>query len=411
MSRWFEKNGTLKIISVIFAVILWLYAVEELNPETTRLVNQVPIEVINEGQLTQRQMILVEDPQRTVNLRLRGRTRVIRQINPANIRATLDLGAIDRVGRQQATLSISGVEGLGRDIRLVSPPEIEININAIIRKEVPLVIAFINGEDLAEFHIHEPVIQPETVMVAGAESLVRRIVQGIVEVNLHNGNSISQSHLIRLVDEEGRTIESKFIQLEQAYALVRVDIFPRKAVRVEANLAGTPADGFEITDIEIMPRTITVNGDAAVLENLRRLPTTLIDVQGARRDINTTVYLQEIEGIYIDPSQPVQVSVVVRIQETAISRDFVIDDIHFVGLPEDWTVLYEPQSFTITLQGLYTRITALTEDSIRLSVDVSALEPNTHVLPVVAQLPEGVEAQGIPDTLSVTLIAPEEVPE
>ena len=411
MSRWFEKNGTLKIISVIFAVILWMYAVDELNPETTRLVNQVPVEVINESQLAQQQMILVEDPQRTVNLRLRGRSNVIRQINPANIRATLDLGAIDRTGRQQAKLSISGVDGLGRDIRLVTSPEIEINVNAVIRKEVPLVIAFVDGEDLEAYQVHEPVIQPETILVTGAESLVRLIVQGVVEINLRNSYSISQSFPIRLVDDEGRTIESKFIQLEQAYALVRVDIYPRKSVQVEASLAGSPADGFEISEIEITPRNITVNGDAAVLENLRRLPTTLIDVQGARRDIITTVYLQELEGIYIDPSEPVQISVVVRIQETTIMREFVLDDISFLGLPEGWIISHEPQSFVVTIKGLYTRITPLTEDSLRLSVNVSDLEPDTYVLPVLAHLPDGVEAEGVPATLTVTLIAPEEVSE
>jgi hypothetical protein len=46
-SRLLKNNLSLKIISVIVAIILWLYAVSELNPETTKPINDIPVEIIN----------------------------------------------------------------------------------------------------------------------------------------------------------------------------------------------------------------------------------------------------------------------------------------------------------------------------------------------------------------------------
>ena len=53
-SNFLKNNLSLKIISVIVAIILWLYAVSELNPETTKTITDVPVEVINMDALNEK---------------------------------------------------------------------------------------------------------------------------------------------------------------------------------------------------------------------------------------------------------------------------------------------------------------------------------------------------------------------
>ncbi len=55
-SRFFQNNLSLKIVSVIIAIILWLYAVSELNPETTISVTDVPVIIENEDVLNKKQL-------------------------------------------------------------------------------------------------------------------------------------------------------------------------------------------------------------------------------------------------------------------------------------------------------------------------------------------------------------------
>ncbi len=402
MTRIFERNGTLKIISVVFAIILWIYAVSDLNPETTLSVNIRSIDIINEDNLSDREMILAGDPQKQINLRLRGLTNDIRRVNSANIKATLDLSIIDRVGSQDVELVI---EGLPRDIRLDRVYTVPIIIDAIITKEVPVTIEFI-GDQREGYYMHPPVFRPEHIMVSGAESLVKKVIQGVVKKDI--SEPMEQSLPIFLVDAEGRTIESKFVRLEQSFALVSVGIYPKKDMPVEANLVGKPADGFEVTGIEIRPQSIAVNGEQSALEKLKKLPTTLVDIQGARSDINTTVTLQKIEGIYIDPSEPSEVSIIVRIQEMTVEKDITIETINVLNLSEDLTATFEPETVILQVQGLYTLIQPLTGQSIPLSMDLAGLEPGTHALPVFAQIPIGVEVTGLPETITVTIDITEE---
>ena len=49
MTSRFSKNLALKIISVIFAIILWLVAIRDQNPEISRSYENIPVEIVNEA--------------------------------------------------------------------------------------------------------------------------------------------------------------------------------------------------------------------------------------------------------------------------------------------------------------------------------------------------------------------------
>lgn len=108
-SRLLKNNLSLKIISVIVAIILWLYAVSELNPETTKSINDIPVEIINEEILNERNLTLAEDPASSITVRIRGLANDIRKVNISNLKAVLDLGDIDWTGTQQVALDIEGL--------------------------------------------------------------------------------------------------------------------------------------------------------------------------------------------------------------------------------------------------------------------------------------------------------------
>ena len=94
------SNLSLKIISVIAAIILWLYAVSELNPETTKTINDIPVEIINMDALNEKNLTLAEDPASSISIRIRGLVNDIRKVNTSNIKAILDFRR-NRLDRHQ----------------------------------------------------------------------------------------------------------------------------------------------------------------------------------------------------------------------------------------------------------------------------------------------------------------------
>ena len=156
-SRFLTSNLSLKIISVIAAIILWLYAVSELNPETTKTINDIPVEIINMDALNEKNLTLAEDPASSISIRIRGLVNDIRKVNTSNIKAILDLGEIDWTGTNTVPLNVEGL--LPREVKLDKIPEIPVTINRITSKLVPVVVE-LTGKSEDGYYVHEPIVEP-----------------------------------------------------------------------------------------------------------------------------------------------------------------------------------------------------------------------------------------------------------
>src|SRR5690606_15592180 len=164
-------------------------------------------------------------------------------------------------------------------------------------------------------------LKPNNIRVTGPEVMVNKVVKGRVSLDVKDSKStIEQSLPINLLDENGQAIESKFLSMYQDFAIVTVPIYPKKSVSIEAAISGKPASGYEVTDIEIQPKDIVVSGSEALLDDMKSISTELIDLEGAKTDIKRTVKLQKYEGMYLDPSQPSEVSIVIRIRPIEVEE-------------------------------------------------------------------------------------------
>ncbi|HHU48695.1 MAG: YbbR-like domain-containing protein [Caldicoprobacterales bacterium] len=392
-SRLLKNNLSLKIISVIVAIILWLYAVSELNPETTKSINDIPVEIINEEILNERNLTLAEDPASSITVRIRGLANDIRKVNISNLKAVLDLGDIDWTGTQQVALDIEGL--LPREVKLDKIPEISVTIDKVTSKLIPVVVE-LTGQSEQGYHVHEPTVEPSTITVYGAQSLVESVVQGVVQLNLDKAvSTIDQSLLIKLVDAEGRTVESKYLNMRQSSALVTIPIYPVKTMAVKANVIGEPANGFVVDSISMDIEQIAVNGYASVIEKISSLSTEPINIQGAVDDVRAKVNILLENGIFLEPGQPASVNVVVNISETTINTNLVVEQIELQNVPEGYEATVDTSAITIQIAGPFTVINGITAQDLAPAVDLSrlspqggALEPGQYQLPLIFKVPD-----------------------
>lgn len=409
-SRFLSNNLSLKIISVIVAIILWLYAVSELNPETTKPIYDVPVEIINMDTLNEKNLSLVENPEDSITIRIRGLVNDVRKVNTANLKAVLDLSEIDWTGTQQIELDIEGL--LPREVRLDKIPEISLTINEIIKKDIPVVID-LSGDGGDGYHVHDATVEPHTITIYGAQSLVDSVVQGVVQVKLDKDrNTINESHPIKLVDAEGRAVESRYVSLRQGSALVNIPIYPIQDKPVRANIVGEPANGFVVDGITLDPSLVTVNGASSIIERLSTLSTEEINIQGAIDDVRRTVDIVLEHGIYLEPGQSSRVNVVINISETTIQNTLTVEQIELQNIPEGYgATVEEDLAITIQLRGPFTIINALTAQDLAPAVDVSQLTPvegelapGQYELPLLFQVPDRAEVVQISgETVTVNI--------
>ena len=397
-NRFFSNNLSLKLISIIVAIILWFYAVSELNPEITKSITDVPIEIINMEKLTQRNLTLTETPVSSVTIRVKGLANDIRKLNTSNLRAVLDLADIDWVGTHQVELNIEGL--VPREVKLERIPEISLTINEITTKIIPVEIQ-VNGSGADGFYVHEATAEPRTVSIYGAKSLVDRVVKGLVNVNLDKDEStIAEAHTIKLVDAEGEVVESEYLHLRQDTVMVTIPIYPIKTLDVKANIIGQPAPGFYEENIVVDPTQVTVNGYTSIIDRLTTIQTQVVNIQDETKDVHATVELEQENGIYLGPGQPSKVNVVVYIKESIIEKEFTINEIALENIPEGFQAAMGSLDLpiNIVLKGPYTIITPLTNQSLepyvdlsKVNVDTSDFEPGIYELPIMFRIPDKVD--------------------
>ena len=397
-NRFFQNNLSLKIISVVIAVILWMYAVNELDPESTKPIYDVPVTIIHEDTLNERQLTLAEKPIDSITIRIRGLASDIRKVNTANLKAVLDLGNIDWTGTRQVELNVEGL--LPREVKLDKIPEIPLTVNKITSKNIPVEVDKEALGNAAEgYYVHSPSVEPETITIYGAQSLVDSVVQGIIEVKLNNDEStIEQSLPIKLVDAAKHTVSSEYLSLRQESAMVRIPIYPVRELTVEANVTGVPANGFVVDGVEVKPKKLTVNGSSSVIEKLESMTTEAVNIQNATEDVQVTANINKVDGVYLNPGQSYKANVVVHIRETTVSKNLVLNQIELKNVPEGFRAETVGAAVSVQMKGPYTIVNPLTEQNLTPYVDFSQLDigdegflPGQYELPLSITVPEGVE--------------------
>lgn len=79
------KDFTIKLLSLVLAFLLWLYVMGEENPEIPYEINDVPVKLINSDTLEKKGLIVLDEKNYTVNVKVRGRRSDVLNIAAQNI--------------------------------------------------------------------------------------------------------------------------------------------------------------------------------------------------------------------------------------------------------------------------------------------------------------------------------------
>ncbi|NLB89318.1 MAG: hypothetical protein GX790_08880, partial [Syntrophomonadaceae bacterium] len=186
------RTTGLKIISVIMAVLLWFY-------------------VINQGDLTPRQNIVTTNL-RYINLE-EGLSIVIPETvevklwglyqEPEEIIAYVDVNNLD-IGTYQLPVIVEPVKGAL--FTTVQPDEVEVTIKAESEKYIP-IFHVITRNPRVGYELLDVMKNPENCLIKGEESLVNKVSKVICEVDLEDITGIESVTVpLKAVDSLGHPI-------------------------------------------------------------------------------------------------------------------------------------------------------------------------------------------------------------
>ncbi|OGO55169.1 MAG: hypothetical protein A2V85_16490 [Chloroflexi bacterium RBG_16_72_14] len=336
----------------------------------------------------------------------------IRYIAPADLgrltaddfRATVDLANVTPDG--SATSVRVSVVAIDPRVTILDfrPQSIQVILDQSIPKVVHVVVD--RGSPPAGLDIGEETVEPSSVTVTGPSAAVNRVVAARASALIDgSGIDVDREVEVDAIDAAGEIVTG--VKIEPRTVHVTIPIFTNKESRtlpVNPVLTGTPAAGFRIARIEFEPLVVSVEGDGDQLAELVRADTEPVGVFGATSDVEMTVLLALPPGVLPLGSTSVKVTVV--IEPVTETRTFGVG-LRLDGMRPGFRYAAELDPILLTLFGSVADLDVLGSAPIVIGLNVSALGPGTHEVPVVPSVPSGVTVAAISvETVTVTVLEP-----
>ncbi|NLJ41248.1 MAG: hypothetical protein GX352_06550 [Clostridiales bacterium] len=401
MSSFFERNTTLKIISIVIALILWATAPNNRDPLRDISLRDIPLKIDGQHILSENGLMVSSILPDTYNFDIRSKGSTVRNLDKSKITAVMDLAEITKTGEQDIQIEING---LPSNIEIKTDTKITINVEKIISKIVS-VMPKASDKDRVELGKRYYEINPQFIEIRGPESIIRTVAYAQVMVPSGNKDAkIERSLAVELLNEDDDILDSELVSIEPEYCVITV--LPNKVVRVEAVITGKPADGFVVVGKEVMPGEVTVSGDPEILDATEFVQTEIMDVQGAKKDLVREVNLRLQEDIKLSPGQASSVQILVRIEEI-IDRQISFDGIDLRNIPEDLSAQAEEigEKITITLRGPKNLVNSYKPEDLKIYTDLGNTSRGKRSYPIlVDNLPSGLEITQIePESINVII--------
>lgn len=210
------KNIPLKIFSLLLATIFWIFVVS-LENTFYKLPAEIPIQVFNRAENLALASILP-----SVHLTLRTADPLaLRNLSPNDFEAYVDLRNAG-AGKAHVAVSVTSKNPQVSVMR-IEPSEVEVELEPV-REKIVSVTPKIKGRLGTGFQIESVKLLRETVTVSGAESLLKKIAKGEVEIKLtgKEEENVTKQGTVKIFGEEGVLLEGLQIEPETVTALVTI---------------------------------------------------------------------------------------------------------------------------------------------------------------------------------------------
>ena len=400
------NNLALKIISVIIAIVIWYAVVKTDDPvETTSYAVQV--EVLNESYIANgKQSYTIDDEYRTVTVYITDNRSILQGITSDDISVTADLTQIVDLERDPVMVPLDvSCPDTDKDNVTLSRTTIPIVIEDIDNLEFPIVVDTQNTTPNKNYEVGTLTPSVDKITISGPKSLVSSIdtVLARVDVSSMSTSGDRKAKIVLLDKDQNEMQESTLSALSFSKDVddiyVTVDLWKvLSGIKLKASCSGTPASGYQVAGITVLPSEITLVGDENAEKTLEdqndtlQIPAELLNAEGASEDFETQVDLKELlsDHMRLSSNTNEQATVYVTILPDN-SKEFTldVDEIDLAGLASDLTVSYEQTSIAVKVEGTTSSISDLKASEIKASINLQGKTAGDYEVPVDITLPNG----------------------
>lgn len=410
MKKRLTSNLTLKIVSVLVAIFIWLFASNASDPVNIKSY-AVKVSVVNDDYIyNSGQTYQIKDEDRTVMVYITGKNSVISNRTDITVEADMTQIVDKSVNPAYVPVQFKSVSGISMENVNIVPKTIPVYIEDVERKDFIITVQT-KGKAGSGYEVGECTPSLEKITIEGPKSTVDKIKSVVASINVAGMMADEKrSATLDLIGQDDEKLTSDAMEYLKFYnvgdeRMIDVSVKLWRVVNnieVVADYSGTPAYGYQVDKITTTPEKISVAGSEEALKKLQEndntvdIPANLINVDGANQDLEASIklnsLLKEEDGYKIPESLTQSVMVKVSILPYG-SKEFGVktSDITVNGLGDDLRLSFSQDTVTVRVKANETELEALTADQIKISIDLKDKLAGEYTLPVTVTLPDGYE--------------------
>lgn len=408
MRGWLTTRLGFKLLSIALAVLLWVIVVYNDESITrSRTLNGLSALLNGQNSLSSNSLALTENPltelSGNITVELDVPQAQYSLVNENNVRVWLDLSSIRTAGTQLVPLNVTCTYGT---VKNVFPSTVQVDVEALDSRSVPLN-ATLSGRDQSYWYNIRS-LNPSTITVSGASSIVQNIAQGRLEVDVTNiSEATARAYPFTLYDYSGNEVSQDLLSRTSSSVTASIEVFPTKELTVSCDLEdiiqGRVADGYEVKSISVSPPTITVAADQSLLDSLTEIAIEPIEVESVNRSFTVRRSISKLSDIRYFSTE--QVYVTVEIAESVDSVALSNVPVVLLNTPDHLEVTDTPDTINVRITGAVSEISDLTVDMLQATVDLSQATAGVNSYPVQISVPgrPNLTFEITPSTLPVSL--------
>jgi YbbR domain-containing protein len=396
----FFNNVLWFIASLAVAILVWFVATIEANPIEERVFT-LPISVIPDDG-----MIVTSQSNETARVIVRAQASTLQLLQSNDIELSVNLSGLD-AGEHTLPLIVKIARSASTDTQ---PAQIRVSLERVVAQQKEVVIESTPPAVNYQFTLEQDQFQAE---VSGAPERVDAVAHVVGRIDLSGDSEDVQRPVSLLaVDAEGYeildvTVEPRTINVTARVSLsddiVAVTIIPRIQY-------GTLPENFTFSGVDYSPRTVFISSDNP--RDLEVLGDTVltepISLEGRTGNFEVTVPLDLPRGNYIvrDDENTIidgNITVEIFIREETIQVPFDTVPVVVTGQSPQTSIRINPESLSIVLDGPVTALEDLRLQDLQAVIDVTSLAVGTYELEPIILIRQG---QVILASENITLLPP-----
>ena len=364
-----KNNSKIKIISLLSAMVLWMYVMAIVDPEETKLFENIPVTITNKNELNERDLVIYPEQDLTTNIYVTGKLSNLKKVTKDDINV---YGQINNPleGNNEIYLKVSTSQRVNYDFK---NPVMIVTLEKIISEDKSIKVDITgSGKNNVDNIILQDNI--DKVSVSGPRSLVNKVkrVVGTVKVN-GELNDFSQSIKLEPVDANGKVVEG--IELEKDSVNVNITLLTQKTVPITLKLSDNGESGVNYT---MSQNTVTIKGKKDIVDSINDIETQPVKLSEISPGTSKDIYLQVPSGITIETKY---ITIKKNSEENAVAvYTYTAKDIEIRNNIEniDKSKIKIPNSINVSIEYLQSE-GSINKDDIKLYIDLNevSLEDNT----------------------------------